>query len=339
MQRVDAVRTLLAALARLLGELLTQRREQIGDVLARNGEARVDLAPLGPACIDCEALALEQARPHVLGEVRCHGRKHERLRLDEAQRERAVQPGRAARGAPQVARVLHRVEARLHRLAEHHRLVPRARLRDRLVDVVLKNLVGEGELAVAHGRRGRNRVLRPRELLREAQDGVVGRGVLEVGVVHGIARVRQREAHGVRRVQVDGLLQRLEVARRLGHLLAIEHQVAVAAVPERPVLLRKQRNVVVQREGEVVLNEVLAGHAQVEGVEEAELAAHGRKRLHAQRALAARHARGDGTVLERVVPHVVCEVGRVHLRLVLAVHLAVLDEVRHSVVRHIDGRV
>ena len=52
----------------------------------------------------------------------------------------------------------------------------------------------------------------PGQLLGQAQDGAVGGGVLKVGVVHGVARVGQRDAHGVRAVLGDRLLQRLEVA-------------------------------------------------------------------------------------------------------------------------------
>ena len=49
-------------------------------------------------------------------------------------------------------------------------------------------------------------------LLGDAQDGAVGGLVLEVGVIHGVPGVRQRDAHPVRAVLPDRLLQRLEVA-------------------------------------------------------------------------------------------------------------------------------
>ena len=48
----------------------------------------------------------------------------------------------------------------------------------------------------------------------------------------------------------------------LGHLLRVEQQVAVGAHRARPLvgLPRPDRGVVVQREGQVVVDQVLAGH-------------------------------------------------------------------------------
>ena len=51
------------------------------------------------------------------------------------------------------------------------------------------------------------------------------------------------------------LRQGLEVSCRLGHLLTVEHQVAVAAEGARPVLLGENGGVVVQCEGEMILQE------------------------------------------------------------------------------------
>lgn len=49
-------------------------------------------------------------------------------------------------------------------------------------------------------------------LLGKAQNGAVGGLVLEVGIIHGIARVCEGNAHRIRAVLLDRLLQRLEVA-------------------------------------------------------------------------------------------------------------------------------
>lgn len=49
-------------------------------------------------------------------------------------------------------------------------------------------------------------------LLGQPQDGTVGGLVLKVGIVHGIPCICKGDAHSVRAVLQDCLLQRLEVA-------------------------------------------------------------------------------------------------------------------------------
>lgn len=73
---------------------------------------------------------------------------------------------------------------------------------------------------------------------------------------------------------------------------------AVRAEAARPQLLWEDRGMVVQAEGQVILDEVLAGHPQVEGVPELEFVFH-----------AMHHVQGDGAALrdrlakEDRVPH------------------------------------
>ena len=100
--------------------------------------------------------------------------------------------------------------------------------------------------------------------------------MLEVGVVERVPGVGQRDPHRVGAVLADRLPERLEVARRLGHLLGVEQQVAVAPHPARPEAALvavfaavfffragPDRGVGVDAEGEVVVDEVLAGDAEV----------------------------------------------------------------------------
>ena len=158
----------------------------------------------------------------------------------------------------------------------------------------------------------------------------------KVGILDAVAGVRQSEPHGVRAVLLDGRLQRLEVARGLGHLLAVEEQVPVGAKAARPLALvpLPNRGVIVYGKREVVLDEVLAGHAQVERVPEVELRAH-----LVEEVLRELRVGVELGAEEHGVPDVVGHSLRVHRGLRFSVHVPALEQVRDGVVGHVDGGV
>ncbi len=170
----------------------------------------------------------------------------------------------------------------------------------------------------------------------QTQDVGIGRLLLKVGILDAIARVGERESRGVRTEFLDRLAQAERVARRLGHLFAVEHEVAVGTHRARPVVLGEERRVHVHAEGEVVRDEVLARRAQIHRVKVAELAT---KHL----GLGLGHARvgRERSIAQDVVPHLVrqlvgLDANGAHLA---AVRNAALEVVCNGVVGHVDGRV
>mmetsp|Transcript_41491 Transcript_41491/g.123989 ORF Transcript_41491/g.123989 Transcript_41491/m.123989 type:complete len:208 (-) Transcript_41491:1673-2296(-) len=112
---------------------------------------------------------------------------------------------------------------------------------------------------------------------------------------------------------------------------------AVGAERARPVLAREDGGVRVEAEAQVVLDEVLSRHAQIKGVPVLKLAAHLCQGLLANRAVARQLL-----AQEDVVPHLVGHVlwlDRAAGGARLAVHVALLQHVRHRVVGHVDGRI
>ena len=69
-------------------------------------------------------------------------------------------------------------------------------------------------------------------------------------------------------------MQRHEVTIALGHLIGVEEQMSVASHGKGVFLRTPDSGVVVQAEGEMVLDEVLARDAQVERIPERELVFH-----------------------------------------------------------------
>ena len=181
----------------------------------------------------------------------------------------------------------------------------------------------------------------PLELGRQVEDGAVRDDAVVVGVVDAVARVGAREARRVRAPLLDRALHRDEVALGLGHLLRVHLHEAVAVDAPRPHLglLGPHGGVVVERHGQVVGDEVLARDAHVHGVPELELAA---QLLH--RSLGHPQLGVVLGVEEDVVPEGLgALLGRDAVRRVgaalLAEEVAALEQVRHRVEGHVDGRV
>lgn len=104
--------------------------------------------------------------------------------------------------------------------------------------------------------------------------------------------------HRVRMERTDRSSEGLEIARVLGHLLRVEQQVAIRAEAAGPHGWRENGSVVVKAEGEVVLDEVLAGDTQVEGVPELELVLHALHHISGDSA-----SLWDGLPQEDGIPH------------------------------------
>ena len=76
--------------------------------------------------------------------------------------------------------------------------------------------------------------------------------LFEVGVADSIASIGQGHAARVGAVLLDQVVQSQKVARRLAHLLAVQHQVSVGADSPRPVLGREDGQMAIYEEGEMV---------------------------------------------------------------------------------------
>mmetsp|Transcript_2683 Transcript_2683/g.6002 ORF Transcript_2683/g.6002 Transcript_2683/m.6002 type:complete len:804 (-) Transcript_2683:561-2972(-) len=247
-----------------------------------------------------------------------------------------MHPNRPSHRAVLVSCGLHLVPPLHHRIPIVHLRIARLSRAGEAVDLVVEDRVDEERERPRPHARVRERLLHELDLVCQLKDRSVRYVELEVRILVAVAGEGEGEAHAVGRVVLDGPAERLEVARRLGHLLAVELEVAVGADALGPLLLREDGAVVVQEEREVVLDQVLARHAQVDGVPVRELL------LHAVEGLL-----GDGSVLrEGLLEHHVVE----HLlRQILSSDVALardravegprLQDVREGVVRHVDRRV
>mmetsp|Transcript_10726 Transcript_10726/g.38087 ORF Transcript_10726/g.38087 Transcript_10726/m.38087 type:complete len:780 (-) Transcript_10726:298-2637(-) len=226
------------------------------------------------------------------------------------------------------------VEASLQGLPEEHDLVGLDALSSAQGDGALEHLVVEGEVTRPRAGGGVEDLIHPVAFLGQPQNRGIGSVVDEVGVLHGVSGVGKGEPHSIRRVLLDGFPEGLKVSGRLGHLLVVQQEVAIAPHPPGPLLLGPNRRVVIQRECEVVLDQVLPADPQVKGVPVVELRLHGVQGLR-------RDARVRRQVPEpeHVVPHRVGQAFRLDFRLVLAVHLPALQDMRNGVVRHVYRRV
>mmetsp|Transcript_18986 Transcript_18986/g.64402 ORF Transcript_18986/g.64402 Transcript_18986/m.64402 type:complete len:699 (-) Transcript_18986:775-2871(-) len=320
--------------------------DHLAEEVERAPRGLVRLPGRGPRRPPHAALTAEHLAPYALGEVRAHGRDEERLHLNEAPHEPAVH-GHARALAPvavQVPRELHLEPARLERVAEVHERVVAVRLVHEEVHLVGEHAVHVRVLGlgrIAEGDLPGHDAPNPHVLLVQGQHGAVGHVLLKVGVVERVPRVRQAEPRRVRGVHLAALQHHEEVSLLLGHLLAVDHDVAVgvhAAGPHLGAVLPDGR-VVVQAHGQVVGDEVLGRNAQVHGVPVLELALEHRQLL--LRNAAARLGR-ERPAEEHVVEARVRQLGRFHAQgpRALAHNVALaLEEVRDGVVGHVDGGV
>jgi len=101
----------------------------------------------------------------------------------------------------------------------------------------------------------------------QSQDGRIGRLIIKVRILNSISGISQAQPSGVSTPFPNRLSHRQEITSTLRHLLPVQHQMTVRSHTDRPVLLGEEGDVVVNAEGKVVGNEVLARGTDVEWVE------------------------------------------------------------------------
>jgi len=173
-------------------------------------------------------------------------------------------------------------------------------------------------------------------LTSESKNSIICDGRGEVGIIERITGGGKTETSGISTVELKSLSEGKEVTSGLGHLLVIDHEEAVRVEGLRHAIgaVVPDSRVVIQRHDKVVVQQVLAGDTEVEGVPELKLATHALEDL-------LRDANGllVGSIEEDVVEEIVRELlgldlGLTHLR---TVENATLEEVGDGVVGHIDG--
>ena len=101
----------------------------------------------------------------------------------------------------------------------------------------------------------------------QPQDGCIGRLIVKVRILNSVSSISQAQSSGVSAPFPNCLSHRQEITSALRHLLPIQHQMTVRSHTQRPVLFGEEGDVVVDAEGKVVRDEVLAGGTNVEWVE------------------------------------------------------------------------
>lgn len=109
------------------------------------------------------------------------------------------------------------------------------------------------------------------------QDISIRSQLVEVRILHPISGIRQGQPRRIRPKLLRRVPEQQTIPRPLAHLLPIQHQMAVRPHPEGPLrlVIVPDRDMGVQAERQVVGHEVLAGGADVHGVEVVELVLHG----------------------------------------------------------------
>lgn len=106
----------------------------------------------------------------------------------------------------------------------------------------------------------------------KTENGSIGGGIGEVRVLVAVSSGGETVPHTIGREPVHGIRGGDEVSFVLGHLSAIQEDVSVGANRSGPFFFWEHGAVSVQEEGKVILDEVLSGNADVDGVPVVELA-------------------------------------------------------------------
>ena len=143
-----------------------------------------------------------------------------------------------------------------------HKLVPQT---------VLALVVG-GEVESLSGDISLDPLLQDEEL----EDGSVGYLLIEVRIVESVTSICKRDSTGITTELLDTLLEGHEVTRRLGHLLSVQAQVAIAevAASHAPGIVLPDGLVLVEGHRQMVPDEILARYAHIHGIPVVELIAH-----------------------------------------------------------------
>mmetsp|Transcript_19928 Transcript_19928/g.48505 ORF Transcript_19928/g.48505 Transcript_19928/m.48505 type:complete len:856 (+) Transcript_19928:906-3473(+) len=237
-----------------------------------------------------------------------------------------------------VLQVLHVVPRELHPVPEHHLLHGSAPPADQVVQLVFEGAVQEAELPGAQLQLVQG-LVHPLLEDEQSQDRLVRRLPGKIRVLQRIPRIRTRQPGRVRRELVHALFHGQEIALGFGHLLRVDHHVAVgeeAAGPELGLPLPDGR-VVEQAHGQMVLDQVLPRASQIQRVPKLELLPHQLQVLRLDVAL--RHIlRQAEDEVPHLVPGQILRLDSEGARLV-AVGVPALDQVGHGVVGHVDSGV
>jgi len=172
------------------------------------------------------------------------------------------------------------------------------------------------------------------------QDGLVADLGHEVGVLQAVPRVRETDPGGVSPEHLDDVLDGVEVALALGHLLVVDQNVAVALVaPGEHVLASPDPDVVLHGHGQVVPDQVLSGTAQVYGLLLLEVSPHSLQLFQLTTALRVQFLRRLGQV-EYLVEESVVAMFRTKAQRAQMVALQVRVQLGfHQLVGPLDGGV
>mmetsp|Transcript_289 Transcript_289/g.712 ORF Transcript_289/g.712 Transcript_289/m.712 type:complete len:283 (-) Transcript_289:491-1339(-) len=256
----------------------------------------------------------------------------EQLHLDFAEQPQhiSVHALRAALVPVLVTSSLELVESALDGFPKQHDFVGLHCLLEPEANRAQKHLVRK-RVVPCPGRGGSvKNLVHPVHLPGQAQNCCVGSVVDKVGIVDAIAGVCQSEAHGICGILENGFTQSLEVSRGLGHLIVVQEKVTVAPHALGPLLFWEDGRVVVEAEGEMVLDQVFSRDTEVEGVPIVEL------RLHLVKRFLGDVGLWQVAINEDVVPHLRGHVLRSNSALVGSVHLSLLEDVGDCVVGHVD---
>mmetsp|Transcript_103546 Transcript_103546/g.178432 ORF Transcript_103546/g.178432 Transcript_103546/m.178432 type:complete len:471 (+) Transcript_103546:891-2303(+) len=270
---------LLHALLDILAEVM----QAVHKECRRHFQLQVDRARLWESRVLHGCLVAQHLLPQVLSKVGGNRCDQQSLHLNKAVEQVLVHllvdiMARATGDsiAVLVTCVLQAKPAALDGLTEEHACVMLIRCCHDLVHLVFKDLIKEIVFTSAEGvlLDQTHGLLHPLNLLRELQDGGVRDRAHKICIIKAVPSIGQSQACGVTGELIHDVLQRKEVAPRLGHLLAVNRDVAVAVDALGPKFLGEHGCMVVEAHCQVVLDEVLARHTHVHRVPEQELIPH-----------------------------------------------------------------
>mmetsp|Transcript_4295 Transcript_4295/g.14240 ORF Transcript_4295/g.14240 Transcript_4295/m.14240 type:complete len:593 (-) Transcript_4295:1642-3420(-) len=282
----------------------------------------------------------EDVDPDVLGEVGADGGDELCLEFDEVADDVEAH-GHSRFRAPLAVGVPRELEARGARddaVAPAHLLEGRCGVVGNFFEFIRKGSIDEVVAVVAEVEVA-SFADPPRELFfhEEHRHRRVGPRAGKIRVLQGIPGLGEGQPHGVRRVEVAGLLEHQEVPRRFRHLLRIQEHKAVAVHRPRPQLglLVPDGRVVVEAHRQVVPDQILPGDPEVHRVPVPKLPSHliylGRRLL-----------RPRPVLQEDVVPGLVRHCGRrdeTPFSFGSVEVVGSLKDVGNGVVCHVDRRI
>eukprot|EP00123_Amoebidium_parasiticum_P011674 comp20847_c0_seq1/m.27563 comp20847_c0_seq1/g.27563 ORF comp20847_c0_seq1/g.27563 comp20847_c0_seq1/m.27563 type:complete len:511 (+) comp20847_c0_seq1:856-2388(+) len=306
--------------------------------MGRCSYKRVVNGTTGRPCRTHDALRLSKQCPHGLAVVGAEWGQQQGLDLHKAHEQVPVQAlaGCTLHLTVPVTGRLQVVEPGLEGVTIHHPRVCVVSLSNGQVNCILKHLVVEHRSwASTHRLLARKELLCPLQLCVEPQDCGIYGGESKVCILHTITSIGKRKPGGISTIVTHTLIQGLEVARALAHLLAVDQQMPVGTHSPGEVLRAPDSSVCVEEECQMVANQILAAAAQIHRVPVLELTTHGLKRAQGDVRLRLRGIEVD------VVPHSTGHLlgpnaGRGRAGPVKG---STMKEVGHGVVCHVDGGV